>query len=387
VLIEKFLKIDSNGKIYGEKIVIPWKMNIPIKIGKFSLDANSKGIKVETNSLTWNNNSLSLKGSLNSNEENTVIDIDILADRLDWNNIKRTLEANLNKDKKGYENWKQSVHLTARLKSKDFIFDHFSVSPLQANISVINGILDVNITKANICSIPISGKIKFSHNDIETKLKISSTNQPLEPVINCIGNKGLVTGRFDLQGEIKTNSRKDTLAKSLNGRLDFKAKDGRIYRYGTIAKIFALLNVTEIFRGKLPDVAQEGFAYKSMSFRGQFKDGNLLVKEGIIDGSSMEIACEGNIDFGEKRINLNLLVAPLKTVDFILRKIPLVRDITGHSLISIPVKVTGELENPDVTYLPLSSVGTGLMGIMERTIKLPVKIIQPFISNGEKSNK
>ncbi|MGQ9571168.1 MAG: hypothetical protein ACUVUQ_10100, partial [Thermodesulfovibrionales bacterium] len=155
--------------------------------------------------------------------------------------------------------------------------------------------------------------------------------------------------------------------------------------YGTVAKIFALLNVTEIFRGNLPDVTQEGFAYKSMSFKGQVKDGKLLLKEGVIDGSSMEIVCEGNIDFIEKKADLNLLVAPLKTVDFILRKIPLVRDITGRSLISIPVKVTGDLGNPDVNYLPLSSVGSGLLGIMERTIKLPVKIIQPFIFNGNKN--
>lgn len=387
IQIDKSLRIISNGKIYGEKIVIPWKTNAPIKIEKFSLDSNAKGIKLETNSLTWGNNSLSLKGSLNSNEEKTVIDMDISADRLDWNNVRKILEANQKEDKKRDEMWKQSIHVIAKLKSKDVIFDRFSVSPLQANISVIRGVVDATITKANICSIPISGKIKFFHNDIETKLKISSVNQLLEPVINCTGNKGLVTGRFDLQGEINTNSTKDTLAKSLNGKIVFKAKDGRIYRYGTIAKIFALLNVTEIFRGKLPDVAKEGFAYQSMSFKGQFKDGKLLIKEGIIDGSSMEIACEGNIDFIEKRVNLNLLVAPLKTVDFILRKIPLIRDITGHSLISIPVRVTGNLENPEVTYLPLSSVGSGLMGIMERTIKLPVKIIQPFIPNGEKINK
>jgi hypothetical protein len=177
------------------------------------------------------------------------------------------------------------------------------------------------------------------------------------------------------------------LIQNLDGNLIFNAKDGRIYRYGTIAKIFALLNLTEIFRGKLPDVAQEGFAYHTISAKGKVENGKLLIKEAIIDGSSMEIVFEGNIDLVEKKVNLNMLVAPLKTVDFVLRKIPLIRDITGRSLISIPFRVTGDLGNLDVTYHPLSSVGSGLLGIMERTIKLPVKIIQPLISNGNKNQQ
>lgn len=386
---DKSLRINSSGKIYGEKIVIPLKSDTPMKIEKLSLNADINGVKFETDSVKWQDNSLSLEGSLNSNEKGTIINMDVLADRLNWNNLKRIFEA-ANEDNKKADDltkteWKRSLQIIARVRSKGFIIERFWASPLHANISLAGGVLDTTITNANICYIPVSGKIKISQNNIETNLKISVSNQPLEPFITCIGNKGLVTGKFDMQGEISSRSRHNALAKSLNGKVNFKAKNGRIYRYGTIAKIFALLNVTEIFRGKLPDVTQEGFAYQSMSFEGQIRDGKLLLREGIIDGSSMEIVCEGNVDFVEKKIDMNLLVAPLKTVDFILRKIPLVRDITGRSLISIPVRVTGNLGNPDVNYLPLSSVGSGLLGIMEKTIKLPVKIIQPFISNGGKN--
>ncbi|MGB9716284.1 MAG: AsmA-like C-terminal domain-containing protein [Thermodesulfovibrionales bacterium] len=382
---DKSLRINSSGKIYGEKIAIPWKSDNPIKIGKLYLNADLNGIKFNTDSLIWHDNSLSFDGSLISNEKGTIIKMDVLADRLDWNNLKRIFELDKKADDMQQIEWKQSIRIIASVKSKDFIFEKLSVSPMHADISLSGGVMDATISRANICYIPISGKIKTSQNNIETNFKITASNQPLEPFITCIGNKGLVTGKFDMNGEISSHSKKNALAKSINGKINFKAKDGRIYRYGTIAKIFALLNVTEIFRGKLPDVTQEGFAYQSMSFKGQIRDGKLFVQEGIIDGSSMEIVCEGNIDFVEKKIDMNLLVAPLKTVDFILRKIPIVRDITGRSLISIPVTVKGDIVNPDVNYLPLSSVGSGLLGIMERTIKLPVKIIQPFISNGDKN--
>lgn len=387
IQIEKPARINAQGKLNGEKIVIPWKSGGPIKIGRLSLDASIKGIKMEMNSLAWGDNSLSLKGNLNSNEKGVIVDMDVSADRLGWNSIKQILAVNYGEDKKSDQIWKPAISGMVRLRSKAVTFNRFTVSRFHADISLAGDAVDATITKADVCTIPVSGKLNISHDDIETNFKIASRDQTIEPVVTCLGNKGLMTGRFDLQGKLSARGKLDTLIQNLDGKLVFSAKDGRIYRYGTIAKIFGLLNVTEIFRGKLPDVAQEGFAYHSISLKGKVKNGKLLFKEAVIDGSSMEIVCEGNIDLVENKVNLNMLVAPLKTVDFVLSKIPLVRDITGKHLVSIPIKVTGDLGNPEVTYLPLSSVGSGLLGIMERTIKLPVKIIQPLISNGTENQQ
>jgi hypothetical protein len=387
IQMEKNVRINAQGKLNGEKIVIPWESEGHIKIEKFFLDASSKGIKMETNSLTWADNSLSLRGNLNSNEKGAIFDMDVSADRLGWNSIKRILALNYGKDKKSDQAWKQAIHGIIRLRSKAVTFNRFTVSPFDADISLTGSAVDATITKADVCTIPVSGKLNIFRNNIKTNFKIASRNQTIEPVVTCIGNKDLMTGSFDLKSELSSHGKPDTLIQNLDGNLVFNAKDGRIYRYGIISKIFALVNVTEIFRGKLPDIAQEGFAYHSISLKGTVENGKLLIKEAIIDGSSMEIVFEGNIDLVGKKVNLNMLVAPLKTVDFVLRKIPLIRDITGRSLISMPVRVTGDLENPEVTYHPLTSVGSGLLGIMERTIELPVKIIQPLISNGDNNRK
>ena len=80
-------------------------------------------------------------------------------------------------------------------------------------------------------------------------------------------------------------------------------------------------------------------------------------------------------------MDVTALIAPLKTIDFFIKKIPIVRDILGGSLISIPVGIKGSLENPNVTPIPPSAVGSGLLGIIKRTLQLPVKIIQPVSPN------
>jgi hypothetical protein len=51
-------------------------------------------------------------------------------------------------------------------------------------------------------------------------------------------------------------------------------------------------------------------------------------------------------------------VASFSTINWIIRHITLVGKIMGGALISIQVKVSGDLDNPDVTLLAPSAVGT-----------------------------
>jgi hypothetical protein len=201
----------------------------------------------------------------------------------------------------------------------------------------------------------------------------------LAPALICLWKQEDIEGQFDLTAEIVAGGKREELARSLRGNLHFAAKDGRIYRFGLLAKIFALINVTEIFRGKLPDLVEEGFAYNSMEAKGSFQDGRLVFEEAIVDGSSMDIVCKGFVDPVNKRIDLTVLVAPFKTIDRIIRAIPLVGYLLGGKLVSIPVRVTGDLEEPTVVPLSASAVGSELIEMMTRTLHLPLKIIQPLL--------
>ena len=105
----------------------------------------------------------------------------------------------------------------------------------------------------------------------------------------------------------------------------------------------------------------------------------LSLKEGILDSVSMKIIARGDWDLTNDKIDFVVLVAPLKTVDSIVGKIPLVRRIFKDSLVSIPVKVKGDLRNPQVTPLSPSAVGSEILGIMGRTLTLPFTLIEPIM--------
>jgi hypothetical protein len=80
---------------------------------------------------------------------------------------------------------------------------------------------------------------------------------------------------------------------------------------------------------------------------------------------------------GSREIDMVVLVSPLKTGNVIIQALPVVRDIFGGTLVTIPVKVTGSVDDPKVTYHPVQNIGAGLVGIMKRTVQAPFKLIDP----------
>ena len=120
----------------------------------------------------------------------------------------------------------------------------------------------VGIERADLCGILISGIIKASDQNLEFYIVPNSRSTQLETTLACLTNeKASASGKFSLDGEVMAKSKPEATTRSYSGGLNFAAKDGRIYRMGLLAKIFAILNVTEIYRGEVPDLMGEGFGY------------------------------------------------------------------------------------------------------------------------------
>jgi len=75
----------------------------------------------------------------------------------------------------------------------------------------------------------------------------------------------------------------------------------------------------------------------------------------------MNLAANGDIDLVNDRLDITVLIAPFKTVDAVVKKIPLLGDILGGTLVTVPVRVHGPFKDPKVTPLPPSAIGEGLM--------------------------
>ena len=354
-----------------------------------SADEPRKKVNIKNTNLTWGNTHLTLTGDMTIAEKDILLDLKISADGIDWIQIKTILDY-IKQKKADPERPSPDRQVLGTLKvyTEKLNYDSYSVQPLEAQISFRPDKVSIAIEQAAVCSINFRGLLNVYGQTLEIYLVPAATDQKLAPAVACVtGQKEMATGTFNLSGELLSKSKPEAFFQSLAGNVAFTAKEGRIYRFGLLAKILSILNVTEIYRGEVPDLIGEGFAYRSMTAHAQIKGGKLIFEECSIDGVSMGIACEGNIDFAEKKMDLTILVAPFKTVDRIVDFIPLVGHVLGGKLISIPFKAKGDLNDPDVIPLPPMAVGSGVLGILERTLKLPITIIQPIFSGGAKKKK
>lgn len=131
----------------------------------------------------------------------------------------------------------------------------------------------------------------------------------------------------------------------------------------------------------------EGLAYKLITIRASLLDGKLIINEATLDGPTLQMAAQGKLDLTNQGINATVLVAPLRTVDRIINLIPLARYILAGTLVTVPVKVSGDLKDPKVTALSPSAIGSELLAIMERTLHLPFHIINPLSPKKKKDDE
>jgi hypothetical protein len=87
------------------------------------------------------------------------------------------------------------------------------------------------------------------------------------------------------------------------------------------------------------------------------------------------MTARGSIDLIDGGLDVTLLVAPLRTVDSVVGKVPVMGSVLGGSVVSIPVGVSGTVGKPKVTPLEPSAVGGELKGLMERTLRLPKRAL------------
>ena len=77
----------------------------------------------------------------------------------------------------------------------------------------------------------------------------------------------------------------------MRGETTFFAKGGRIYRFGTLAKIFEIAGLTAIYA--IPDLMKNGFAYNSVEAKLEVAGGRITIKEGEVNAPSADLIWKG----------------------------------------------------------------------------------------------
>ncbi len=192
-----------------------------------------------------------------------------------------------------------------------------------------------------------------------------------------LGEKGLLSGALDgdfqLTGELGGN-----FLPTVDGGFRLTIKEGVLRKFTFLAKVFSLLNVSQILTLQLPDMVEEGMPFSSLEGSFVLRDGILTTEDLFVTSNAMNLSLVGDIDLVKEELDLILGVKPFGTVDKLITHIPIAGWLlTGEekALITAHFEITGPSQAPKVQPIPVTSISSKVLGIFQRVLGLPGKLI------------
>ena len=338
-------------------------------------------LQVAQGQLRWADSRMQLSGIARISASGADLDMDLAIGEITGRQVSE-LAGTQNEEATGESKrhfWPKWIEGVLRVTADRFQLGRLTFKPVKADVILHPGKMTVQIDRADMCGIAVPARLQISPWNLAFTAEPETAGMPLDTLFTCLFEEpGVVSGIYDMAGNVTAANLGDGFYRSLDGHLQFTSRSGRIYRHGILAKVLALLNMTEIFRGRLPDIVQKGFGYKTMKITGEFEDGKFVLRNGIIDGSSMTIVFDGHYDLLEQTMDVDLLVAPLKTIDAILQSLPVLNNIMKGGLISIPFRVEGKWDSIVVRPVPAEKADTGLLRTLNRNLDTESKPSQPL---------
>jgi hypothetical protein len=385
------LRFTARGRLSGRELLVPLKDETAI-VEFFFLEADPKAVNVRSAKLRWRNSNLSLMGKVLASAKALRFDMNISADRIVWEEISSIIEHE--GDRKNNNGLLElalpPLEGTVRFQTDHFTFAGFSSNPLQATASLSQDGIKGEIQRADVCGIKAAGKVDFKDAELGFDLSLSATDAQLESTSRCLTeNRHALTGSYSLQAHVAGRGTPEKVAQTLRGQIEFTARDGQFVQSPNVDNVleatFDYLNTTGDFNVAFPDLDRESFPFRSISIRGTVEGMTLVKDEVIIESSLMTIAGQGRVDLANDQIDARGLVSMRIPGAGIVSRIPIFGSILDPSLLGIPVRVTGSLEQPTVSYLSPADVGAQLMNIPLRILGLPLEAIRLFTPNSRQS--
>jgi uncharacterized protein YhdP len=225
-------------------------------------------------------------------------------------------------------------------------------------------------------------EIKPRFSNMEAKVSLRTLLQKGEE------GKIVVTGRVyidkvELRGEGEDFQK---VKESLDGKLRLELENGVIERGNILAKIFSILNVSQWFWGRLPDLKTKGLPYHNITATILVKGGVASTEDFLVDSDAIRITLVGKVDVGKNLIDATIGVHPLVAIDMVLSHLPIAGYIiTGKdkAFLSYIYEVKGDMDDPKIEAVPIKGLGENFLGIIQRLLETPMRPFQKVPSNNK----
>ncbi|MGC8493980.1 MAG: AsmA-like C-terminal domain-containing protein [Syntrophobacteraceae bacterium] len=387
-------KSSGLGKVVLSGFHLPGLLPASVSIDKAEIEAHGKKLDIKSAVADWEGSRFMVTGGVTLTGSSYQADLDASTNSLDLDRILKA-ECSLPKAVKKPASgtcplgpaqkspWDMPVAGVVRVQAVRLSYEKMTWAPARGEVLLGKGPVHIRLTRANVCRIPVQGNIVVQAGGADISLDINADHKDLQSTMSCFFKKQrLLSGSYELTGHVETKNpctfgeNQADISRSLEGKVAFLAKNGRVFRFNVFTKIISLLSISEIYRGVLPNLLAKGCPYKTLQVQGTIKDGRLILADSFLDGPSIKMVFSGQIDLVSRKMNVIALVAPQRTVERVVNATPVLGHVLKEAFVTVPVRISGNVEAPSVVLLSPGAVGHELLGVMQRLIKLPFTIFQ-----------
>jgi uncharacterized protein involved in outer membrane biogenesis len=225
-------------------------------------------------------------------------------------------------------------------------------------------------------------RIEFDRNHPDGLLKISGHAEELDASVlhqDLFKKRGLIIGSLRGDFYLEGSPRNGKFWHGATGGIHLQVKDGTLRKFRGLARVFSLLNVSQLFAGKLPDMDREGMPFSLLEGSLRIANGRAKTEDMRIKSVAMNMSLIGSQSLIEDSINYNLAVMPLRTVDKVITSIPIAGWVLAgedKAFLTAHFKIEGSSDAPKVTAVPINTFSDTVFGIFKRTLGLPGKLVK-----------
>jgi hypothetical protein len=371
----------AEGKLDAQSVDLAWLIGRPLVVERVALTADRKTVEIQEVVLKGPEQSATLRGSIRRGERGPVIEARIesagvLVDAF----LPKGEPAEPKEPSAPRKIWPLPVTGRIALDAAQVQYKHFRVTPLVATLVLEEEKASLELQKAQLCGIDAPLSLEARPDGLQLAARIDVKGQQLEELARCLTGEGvLISGKADFQADIKSRGKANELLQNMEGTVSGEASDGRVKKFALIGNILTVLSLTDVLSemkgGKA--AAEEGFPYRKLGLKGQFHAGSFLLEQGSFNSPAIGMAAKGSIRLKDWESEMTVLVAPFSRLDHVVRNVPVFGYVVGGALTSVPVGVSGDIRDPRIVPLGPRAVTDEMLGIFERTLKLPSRVIPP----------
>jgi uncharacterized protein YhdP len=187
-----------------------------------------------------------------------------------------------------------------------------------------------------------------------------------------------LSGRLNARGDLWANSNTDFF-NTMAGTVSIEVTDGVLHKFALLSRVLGFLDLKTWLTATMPDPRVNGVPFQTLTADFKGREGDFYSDDLLLRGPVVNISAFGHIRLGNDNVDMVVGMAPFKTVNWLVAKVPLIGEgLSSHHFVAAYFHVKGPLNNPRVVPKPITSVEYFLTNVL----KAPINVIKAFGRGG-----